>query len=105
MSSLQQEMQSMTVEALRSALLTLASEGVVVIVREPSYEMRRKLWLTSDEVEAEYGIPSGTLRNWRASKIGPRYTKSGREVRYNRADMDAFMLGNMVLTSDQGALK
>ena len=99
--SLQREMQDMTTEALRTAILSMASEGLVVIVKE-SQNAPKRLWLTSEQVEEEYGIPAGTLRNWRSAKIGPRYSKTGREVRYNRADLDTFMLSNLVLTSDQG---
>jgi hypothetical protein len=102
--SLQREMKDMTTEALRDAIVAMASEGLVVIVREP-HSTPKRMWLTSEQVEEEYGIPAGTLRNWRSAKIGPRYSKTGREVRYARADMDAFMMSNLVLTSDQGGPK
>jgi len=36
-----------------------------------------------------------TLRNWRALKQGPRFVKLGmRAVRYRRADLEAFIVGD-----------
>lgn len=50
---------------------------------------------------AEYlGVQPSTLRGWRVDKRGPVYHKSGRSVRYSRADLDDWLKNNKVLTID-----
>jgi predicted DNA-binding transcriptional regulator AlpA len=46
---------------------------------------------TEKEVEAEFGIPMSTLRHWRRMRMGPRYRKLGRLVRYHRDDLDEWL--------------
>jgi hypothetical protein len=51
-----------------------------------------------DETEAAAILKTAvrTLRNWRALRQGPRYRKIGkRMVRYHRADLAAFIDGNV----------
>lgn len=55
-----------------------------------------------DEKEAALylNISAQTLRSWRVQKVGPAYHKSGRAVRYSKADLDAWKSSNRVLTAD-----
>jgi hypothetical protein len=47
-------------------------------------------YITPDEVEALYGIPSGTLAQWRLRKVGPDYYKVGRSVKYRVEELEEF---------------
>jgi hypothetical protein len=51
-------------------------------------------WLDNDAAAAYIGCEPGTLKAWRARGEGPRYySVSHRLVRYNKADLDAFLRG------------
>ena len=54
--------------------------------------------LTDDEVVARYKgrITLGTLRNWRALKLGPPYVKVGKAVLYSRSALQAWDKRNTV---------
>jgi len=58
--------------------------------------------LTDEEVVARYRgrITLGTLRNWRALKIGPSYIKVGKAVLYSRAALQAWDKRNTVTCSN-----
>lgn len=60
--------------------------------------------LTDEEVVARYRgrITLGTLRNWRALKIGPPYIKVGKAVLYSRAALQAWDRRNTVICSKLG---
>lgn len=60
--------------------------------------------LTDEEVVARYRgrITLGTLRNWRALKIGPPYIKVGKAVLYSRAALQAWDRRNTVTCSKLG---
>lgn len=49
-----------------------------------------------DEHEAAdiLGLSARTLREWRRSGTGPRFVKLGRSVRYEPAELDAFIAAN-----------
>lgn len=47
--------------------------------------------LTTQEVEEEYRIPVGTLRYWRHCNTGPRSYMVGGRIRYDVADLDAWI--------------
>jgi hypothetical protein len=55
-------------------------------------------FLTPDEVSERYrgGISIGTLRNWRAMRIGPAFVKIGKAVLYPIDELDAWDQKNMV---------
>ena len=57
------------------------------------------LFLTTDEVSERYRgeISPGTLRNWRAMKIGPSFLKIGRAVLYPLAELEAWDRKNLVI--------
>jgi len=47
--------------------------------------------MTTNDVEAEFGIPAGTLRYYRASGVGPASFRLAGRVRYRRADVLAWI--------------
>ena len=56
-----------------------------------------------DEVEAAALLNTAvrTLRNWRALRIGPKFRKVGlRMVRYHRADLRAFIDGDVATDAE-----
>lgn len=55
-------------------------------------------FLTPEEVTERYrgGISVGTLRNWRAMRIGPTFIKIGKAVLYPTDELDAWDQKNMV---------
>jgi hypothetical protein len=56
-------------------------------------------FLTAEEVSERYrrGITVGTLRNWRAMRIGPAFIKIGKAVLYPLEQLDAWDRKNMVM--------
>ncbi len=55
-------------------------------------------FLTPEEVSERYrgSISVGTLRNWRAMRIGPTFVKIGKAVLYPTIELDAWDQKNMV---------
>jgi hypothetical protein len=55
-------------------------------------------FLTAEEVSERYRgeITVGTLRNWRAMRIGPGFIKIGKAVLYPITELDAWDEKNMV---------
>jgi hypothetical protein len=60
--------------------------------------MTDKKYLTAEEVTERYRgeITVGTLRNWRAMRIGPAYIKIGKAVLYPVEALDAWDRDNTV---------
>ena len=60
--------------------------------------MSGTLFLMPDEVSARYRgqISPGTLRNWRAMRVGPTFVKIGKAVLYPVDELDACDKRNMV---------
>ncbi|MBA4806430.1 helix-turn-helix domain-containing protein [Brevundimonas sp.] len=55
-------------------------------------------FLTAEEVVERYrgGVSVGTLRNWRAMKIGPSFVKVGKAVLYPIDELEAWDQRNRV---------
>jgi hypothetical protein len=55
-------------------------------------------FLTPEEVAERYrgGVSVGTLRNWRAMRLGPSFVKVGKAVLYPVDDLDAWDERNRV---------
>lgn len=49
-----------------------------------------RLWSIND-VSAFLGIPVGTLYQWRYRRIGPRASRVGRHLRYDPAEVRAWV--------------
>lgn len=59
--------------------------------------------LSEREASAYLGpISVRTLQDWRVRGIGPAYTKLGRRVAYNVADLDAFKAAGRIEPKVQG---
>ena len=60
--------------------------------------MSEKIYLTAEEVSERYRgeISVGTLRNWRAMRIGPAFVKIGKAVLYPVDELDAWDEKNLV---------
>jgi predicted DNA-binding transcriptional regulator AlpA len=50
-----------------------------------------KRFLSDVEIEASYGIARKTLQNWRVLGRGPIYRKFGDAVRYDVAELEAWI--------------
>jgi hypothetical protein len=85
-----------------------ASAATTPLVRRPPSETEDHVpdddLLTDEEVVARYKgrITLGTLRNWRALRIGPPYIKAGKAVLYSRAALQAWDKRNTVTCSKPG---
>lgn len=60
--------------------------------------MTENRFLTAQEVSERYRgeVTVGTLRNWRAMRIGPGFIKIGKAVLYPVSELDAWDGKNMV---------
>jgi hypothetical protein len=57
------------------------------------------IYLTPEEVSERYRgeVTIGTLRNWRAMRIGPPFVKIGKAVLYPVGELDAWDKKNLVI--------
>lgn len=60
--------------------------------------MNESKFLTPEEVAERYrgGVSVGTLRNWRAMRIGPTFLKIGKAILYPVSELDAWDEKNRV---------
>lgn len=60
--------------------------------------MSESKFLTAEEVSERYrgSVSAGTLRNWRAMKIGPSFVKIGKAVLYPIEELEAWDERNRV---------
>lgn len=60
--------------------------------------MDAPMYLTAEEVAVRYreAISVGTLRNWRAMRVGPPFLKIGKAVLYSRQALDEWDRKHMV---------
>ena len=56
--------------------------------------------MDSRTVSRLYGIPLGTLLNWRSQKRGPKYYKVSRKAYYAVEDVERFFKQKPVLTTE-----
>jgi predicted DNA-binding transcriptional regulator AlpA len=60
---------------------------------------KKKRWLLSErEVAARWGISVAALRAWRLKRVGPRFLRLGRSVRYRLRDLHIWMEARTVVT-------
>jgi predicted DNA-binding transcriptional regulator AlpA len=52
--------------------------------------------LTSDQTAEFLGVKWATLHAWRAKRIGPKYIKVGRSVRYDPQDLNEWLTTRVV---------
>lgn len=60
--------------------------------------MEQRRFLTAEEVSQRYRgeVSVGTLRNWRAMRVGPTFLKIGKAVLYPEDALDAWDEKNLV---------
>jgi hypothetical protein len=60
--------------------------------------MQEETFLTAEEVSKRYRgeISVGTLRNWRAMRVGPAFVKMGKAVLYPVDQLEAWDQKNLV---------
>ena len=60
--------------------------------------MDERKYLTAEEVSERYrgSVSVGTLRNWRAMKVGPTFVKIGKAVLYPIDELEAWDKKNKV---------
>ncbi len=56
--------------------------------------------LTPMEAAKALGLPLRTLTFWRHKRKGPRFYKVGRHVRYDKYDIDEYLLKSIVKTGE-----
>jgi hypothetical protein len=68
--------------------------------------MDERKYLTAEEVSERYrgAVSVGTLRNWRALRVGPAFVKIGKAVLYPIGELDAWDKRNMVSCRAPGRL-
>jgi Helix-turn-helix domain len=68
--------------------------------------MGDRKYLTTEEVAQRYrgAVSVGTLRNWRAMRVGPAFVKIGKAVLYPVDELDAWDKRNMVSCRGSGRL-
>ena len=68
--------------------------------------MGDRKYLTAEEVAQRYrgAVSVGTLRNWRAMRVGPAFVKIGKAVLYPVDELDAWDQRNIVLCRASGRL-
>ncbi len=61
--------------------------------------MSESKFLTPEEVAERYrgGVSLGTLRHWRAMRIGPTFLKIGKAILYPVSELDAWDEKNRVM--------
>jgi hypothetical protein len=71
-----------------------------------SADMGDRKYLTAEEVSERYrgAVSVGTLRNWRAMRVGPTFVKIGKAVLYPIDELDAWDKRNMVSCRSSGRL-
>jgi hypothetical protein len=57
----------------------------------------RDLW-TPEQTAKALAVPEATLKRWRYVGIGPAYSRLGRHVRYDPADVAAYLAAQRVTT-------
>lgn len=53
--------------------------------------MKSSRMLTPAQVAERLGIPVATLKAWRYKGIGPVFSRMGKHVRYDEADVEAYI--------------
>lgn len=59
--------------------------------------------MSIEEVSLLLDVTPHTLAMWRSEKKGPPFARLGRSIFYRRADVEAWIADNVVLTDSQAA--
>jgi hypothetical protein len=76
-------------------------EELWVFIKLMNYFRRRtlmdKLFASPKETGFLFGIPPGTLANWRCQRQGPKFYKFGRRILYFISDVENWVKQNPIL--------
>jgi len=61
-------------------------------------KLKRKEYLTPDEVEIVYGLKAATLANKRTKSQGPEYIKDGERILYRQQAVRAYLESRAIRT-------
>lgn len=61
--------------------------------------LKRREYLTPEEVEKVYGLNAATLANKRTKGAGPRYIKDGGKVLYHQREIQKYLNAREILTN------
>lgn len=75
------------------------AEAIRLVVIQGGDSVRVKKYLSPREASDFVGIGEDQLSAWRNKAMGPAYSKVGKLVRYNLADLEAFMDARRVFTT------
>jgi len=64
--------------------------------------LQNKKFLNESAVSKLLGVALSTLRNKRFNRLGPKYHKFGKSVRYLESDLEAYIEGSVVDTENEG---
>lgn len=83
----------------RARLGVMSRSWATVLPNPQEARMAVSRFLTAEEVSERYRgeVSVGTLRNWRAMRIGPPFIKIGKAVLYPLELLDAWDQKNMVM--------
>lgn len=65
-------------------------------------QTEKPLWISPQEYERLFGIPTGSLANARSKGVGVPYTRFGKLIRYKLSDVEAAFEAGRVETSATG---
>ena len=88
------ELREMLEDLAERVLAPLASEVMEI------EELKRKEFLTPDEVERIYGLKATTMANKRSRAQGPEYIKDGEKILYSQKAVKAYLAAKHVKTID-----
>ena len=82
--------------ALRDLLARVATQAARdAIAQSHASPPPPRRFLNTAEAADYLSVSTQTLEVWRKKRVGPRYTKLQRGVRYDVAELDAFMRGEV----------
>ena len=93
-----------TADQLKEILSSLLAQIPTVCLPPEVVEMevlRRREYLTTDEVEKLYPLNANTLRKRRINGEGPAYTKDGANVVYSHVAIRKYLESRRQKTNDQ----
>lgn len=84
----------------KNDLLQMVAEQVKRSVASALSDKSVRSVMTSAEASEYLRISEDTLRAWRSAGRGPKYSKLGSQVRYRRAELDAWLDSGIKMTID-----
>lgn len=87
------DLASASIKTIRSG--TSESPAELSVPHTTNYRVRTEAHLLSTkELSRIWSIPESTLRYWRCAGLGPAYVKLGGRIKYDLADVEAYVRAN-----------